>query len=119
MIFKKPKSILNKVLDSYNSLFETWKKESFNSDTIDEILYTKDNIKIVFQEDLREHITNLSITHPQKRIGKICYRELVLDKELLGIDKIKNSLLSLGNKNNCEKQEVEIYIEFLKLNKIL
>ena len=41
----------------------------------------------------------------------------MLNKEMVGIDRIKNSLASL--KNNSEKQEVEIYIEFLKLNKIL
>lgn len=36
---------------------------------------------------------------------------------MIGVDKIKNSLSLLKNKNNSEKQEVEIYIEFLKLNK--
>jgi hypothetical protein len=117
MFFKKKKSILNIVLDAYNSLFEMWKKESFNDGSIDEIAYVKDNIKIIFQEDLREHITNLFVIDSKKQIGKVYYRELMLNKEMVGIDRIKNSLASL--KNNSEKQEVEIYIEFLKLNKIL
>ena len=56
MIFKRKKSILNKILDDYTSLFEQWKKNSFNDSSIDEITYVKDNMTIVFQEDLREHI---------------------------------------------------------------
>ena len=36
MFFKKKKSILNIVLDAYNSLFELWKKESFNDGSIDD-----------------------------------------------------------------------------------
>lgn len=76
-------------------------------------------MKIIFQEDLREHIMNLFIINTKKQIGKIYYREIMMNKELLGIDKIKDSLGLLKNKNNCEKQEVEIYIEFLKSNQIL
>ncbi len=119
MIFKRTKSILNKILDNYTSLFEQWEKKYFNDGSIDEITYVKDNMKIIFQEDLREHITNLFIIDTKKQIGKIYYREIMMNKELLGIDKIKDSLELLKNKNNCEKQEVETYIEFLKLNKIL
>ena len=119
MIFKRKKSILNKVLDNYIALFVLWEKKCFNDSSIDEITYVKDNMKIIFQEDLREHITNLFIIDKKRQMGKIYYREIMLNKELLGIDKIKDSLALLRNKNNCEKQEVEIYIEFLKLNKIL
>lgn len=43
----------------------------------------------------------------------------MMNEELLGTDKLNDSLDLLKNKNNCEKQEIEIYIEFLKLNKIL
>lgn len=119
MFFGKKKTILNEILNNYNSLFEMWKRESFNDGSIDEITYVKDNMKIIFQEDLREHITNLFIIDTKKQMGKIYYREIMMNKELLGIDKIKDSLALLKNKNNCEKQEVETYIEFLKLNKIL
>ncbi len=117
MIFKKTKSTLNKILDNYDSLFEKWEKKSFNDGSIDEIAYVKDNIKIIFQEDLREHITNLFIIDSKKQIGKVYYREIMLNKELVGVEKIKNSLSLL--KNNSEKQEVEIYIEFLISNKLL
>lgn len=95
------------------------KKRYFNDGSLDGITYVKDNMKIIFQEDLREHTTNLFIINTKKQIGKIYYRAIMMNKELQGIDKIKDSLGLLKNKNNFGKQEVEIYIEFLKLNKIL
>lgn len=58
-------------------------------------------MKIIFQEHLREYITNLFIINTKKRIGKICYREIVMNEELLGIDKLKESLDLLENKNKC------------------
>lgn len=116
MFFKKM-STLEKVLNDYNLLFKTWKKESFKDDSIDEITYSKNNIKFVFQEDLREHITNLFIISFQKKIGKIYYREVMLDEELLGVEELRKEMALL--KNNSEKQEVEIYINFLKQNKLL
>ena len=119
MIFRRIKSILTKILDNYTSLFEQWEKKYFNDGSIDEITYVKDNMKIIFQEDLRDHITNFFIIDTKKQMGKVYYREIIMNKELLGIDKIKDSLELLKNKNNCEKREVEIYIEFLKINKIL
>lgn len=119
MFFKSKMSTLDKVLNNYKSLFEMWKRESFKDDSIDEITYKKDNIMIVFQEDLREHITNLFIINFHKKIGKIYYREVVLNEELIGVEELKKAIALLENKNNSEKQEVEIYIEFLKLNKIL
>ena len=61
MFFNKKISKLNKILNNYNVLFEMWKRESFNDDSIDEISFEKDNIKIIFEEDLRENITNLFI----------------------------------------------------------
>ena len=119
MFFKSKMSTLDKVLNNYNSLFEMWKKESFKDDSIDEITYKKDNIVITFQEDLREHITNLFIINFQKKIGKVYYRDVDLSEELIGVKELKKALALLENKNNCEKQEVGIYIEFLKLNNIL
>lgn len=69
MIFKRTKSILTKILDNYTSLFEQWGKKYFNDGSIDEITYVKDNMKIIFQEDLREHITNLFIIDAKKTNG--------------------------------------------------
>ena len=98
MIFKRTKSILNKILDNYTSLFEQWKKNFFNDGSIDEITYVKDNMKIIFQEDLREHITNLFIIDTKKQIGRIYYRKIIMNKELLGIDKIKDDAYEFINK---------------------
>lgn len=117
VFFRKRKSTLTKILDDYDSLFETWEKESFHDGSVDEISYVKNNIKIVFQEDLREHITNLYMIDFQKQIGKIHYRDIMLDNGLTGVDKLKNALSLL--KNNAEKQEIEIYIEFLQTNNII
>lgn len=119
MFFNKKNSVLNIILNNYNSVFEMWERESFNDGSIDEISFKKDNIKIIFQEDLREHITNLFLICSQKKIGKIYYREVTLDNELIGVEELKKSISLLENKNNSEIQEVEIYIKFLKLNKIL
>lgn len=41
MFFIRRKSILNKILDNYTSLFEQWEKEYFNDGRIDEITYSK------------------------------------------------------------------------------
>ena len=118
MLFCKYKSTLEKHLSNYNSLFEMWKKESFNDGSVDEISFENGINRVVFQEDLREHIINLIIINSQKRIGKVYYRTVMLDKELEGVEELKTRL-SLLKKNNLEKEEIEIYIEFLKLNKIL
>ena len=47
MIFKRTKSVLNKILDNYTSLFEQWEKKYFNDGSIDEITYVKNNMKII------------------------------------------------------------------------
>lgn len=119
MIFYKNNSILNQNLKKYESLFKDWDKDSFNDGSIDEIAFRKGDVKIVFQEDLREHITNFSVLHPQKRIVKIDYREVVVNNELSGIDELKEKLWLLQNKNNVEDYEVEIYVEFLKHNNLI
>lgn len=76
MFFIRRKSFLNKILDNYASLFEQWEKECFNDGCIDEITYSKDNMKIIFQEDLREHITNLFIIDTKKRMVKYVIEKL-------------------------------------------
>ena len=119
MFFNGNKSILNKILNNYNPLFEMWERKSFNDGSVNEITFKKDNIKIIFEEDLREHITNLFIINSQKKIGKVYYREVMLNDELMGVEELKESLSLLENKNNSESQEIKIYIKFLKLNKIL
>lgn len=52
-------------------------------------------------------------------MGKIYYREVIMNNELLGIEELKDALSLLENRNNSEKEEVEIYIKFLKIDKIL
>ena len=54
MIFKRKKSILNKILDHYPSLFEQWERKCFNDGSIDEITYTKDNITNIAQTKMQE-----------------------------------------------------------------
>lgn len=119
MFFNKKNSTLNKILNMYLSSFNNWERKRFNDGSIDEVVFENDNIKIIFSEDLREHIVNLFVIHPQKIIAKVYYREIFLGNELIGVEELKNSILELENKNNVEKKEVEIYIEFLKNNKII
>lgn len=119
MFFGKKRSTLNKILDDYTSLFNNWERESFNDGLVDEIIFQNDNTKIIFQEELREHIVNLFVLASKKRIVKIYFREVFLGDDLIDVKKLKKSLLELGNKNNVEKQEVGIYVEFLKSNEII
>ena len=53
MFFKKKNSALNKALNLYQDLFINWDRDTFNDGSIDEVSFKNENIKIVFQEDLR------------------------------------------------------------------
>ena len=117
MLFKK--SPLNNSLNMYNFLFEEWDRESFSDSSIEEIVFKKNKIKLTFQEDLREHIVNLFVTDSLEINGKVYYREIKFLDNLIGVEEMKKSISLLGNKNNVEKQEIEIYVNFLKANKIL
>lgn len=119
MVFNKKSSLLNRILNEHISLFNNWERELFNDGSIDEVIFKNDNKKIVFQEDLREHIVNLFVVYPQKRVVKIYFREFFGGNDLIYTDELKESILKLENKNNIERKEVEIYIEFLKNNKII
>ena len=119
MFFKKKNSALNKALNLYQDLFINWDRDTFNDGSIDEVSFKNENIKIVFQEDLREHIVNIFILNSQNRIAKIYYREVFSGDNLIGIEKLKKSISMLENKNNVEAKEIEIYVEFLKSNKII
>lgn len=103
----------------YNFLFEEWDRESFSDSSIEEIVFKKNKIKLTFQEDLREHIVNLFVTDSLEINGKVYYREIKFSDNLIGVEEMKKSISLLGNKNNVEKQEIEIYVNFLKANKIL
>ena len=118
MIFKRT-SLLLRCLNKNASLFDKWKKRYLNDGSIEEIIYEKDNIRIIFQEDVREHIVNFFVLDSQKRIAKVYFREVFLGKNLTNTDEFKKSILELGNKNNIEEQEIKIYIDFLKRFKLI
>lgn len=111
---------LQKALTKYEHLLQDWKKNSFCDDLIEEHSYThRDNeLKIIFQEDLREHIVNFSIIHPSKRIIKVFYRQCVLGNGVIA-ENIISSLKKITGQNNIESKEIAIYFDFLKANKII
>ena len=49
MIFKRT-SLLLRCLNKNASLFDKWKKRYLNDGSIEEIIYEKDNIRIIFQK---------------------------------------------------------------------
>ncbi len=118
-ILKKINSNLQKALNKYEYLFNDWKKTYFNDGSIEECCYNRERLKIVFQEDLREHIVNLSILHPSKRYIKVYFRTCSNFSDELDVEELTCCLKELGNSNNIETQEVDIYIDFLIKNRIL
>ena len=119
MLLKKLKSPLQKALKKHEHLMKEWAKDSFNDGSIEEITYTKEKIKIIFQEDLREHIVNLRITHPIKRYINVEYRQCLHCADSLDCDGMIKALEGLGGVNNVESEEVSIYFDFLIKNKIV
>ena len=118
MLFKRM-SALQKALNHHNTVFVNWKYDYFKSDAIEECVYTNNDVTIIFQEDLREHIVNLTVSHPQKKIIKVYYRNASYGDNLIGITQINKFLVEVRNKNNIEYDEINAYINFLKSNDIL
>lgn len=118
MLFKRM-SALQKALNYHNAVFVNWKYDYFKSDGTEECIYTNNEFTIIFQEDLREHIINLTVTHPQKKIIKIYYRNASYGDNLIGVLQLNKFLMDVENKNNIENDEVNAYIDFLKVNDII
>lgn len=119
MLFKKIKSPLQEAVNQHEHLIKDWAKECFNDGSIEEITYEKDEIKIIFQEDLREHIVNLRIVHPCKRYIKVEYRQCLYCAEVLDCENLINGLERLKGLNNKEREEISLYFDFLKKNNIV
>ena len=119
MFFKNIRSPLEKALNPYEHLFIGWEKNQFDDGSIEECSYTKDKLKILFQEDLREHIVNLSVLHSSKKYIRVYFRQCLNFSDELDVEDLINSLQELDNLNCMEDQEIAIYLEFLKKNKII
>ena len=118
MLFRRM-SALQKALNNHETIFMNWKRDYYKSNCIEECIYRNHEFTIIFQEDLREHIINLTVTHPQKKIVKIHYRNASYGDNLIGVLQLNKFLMDLENKNNIENDEVNAYIDFLKVNDIL
>lgn len=116
---KKTKSPLQKALDKYEYLFDNWNKYYSNNSCTEEYSYTKEKLKIVFQEELREHIVNLSVIHPSKKYIRVYFRKCLNFSDELCVEELIHNLENLGNSNNVEDQEINIYIDFLIKNNLL
>ena len=119
MVLKKVNTPLLKALENYEPLFGDWEKEYINDNGIEEISYERDDIKIVFQEDLREHIVNFSVLNPNKRIINIYFRRCVYLEESLNGSMILEGINRLGKQTNIERAEVSMYMEFLVVNGLI
>ena len=115
----KYKNILPNIMSNYENKMTEWNKHYFFDNTIEEIVYTKEKLKIVFQEDLREHIVNFSVLHPEYRLIKVYFRTTSYNANKVEINELLREISKLGNCGNQETQEVKIYFDFLYKNKII
>lgn len=118
-MFFKQRSALQRALEKYQTLFCGWRQQHHRNAGVEECIFQKGDVTIIFQEDLREHVVNLFVYHPHGRIGKVLYRQLdhgELDADLTWL---KSALKELGSKSSVEQREVDLYIRFLQLINIL
>ena len=118
MFFKRC-SALQKALEKHQTLFCGWTQQHQKNAGVEECIFQKGNVTITFQEDLREHIVNLFVYHPCKRIGKVVYRQLHHGELDVDLTWLKSALKELGSKSNIEQREVDLFIRFLQLVNIL
>ena len=110
---------LQKAVKNYLHLLKGWNASYQTDSDLVEISFNKNEITIIFSEDLREHITNFSVLHPKKRIAKVYYRKCFVSPDVLGSKELVDSINALGKEGNKELQEVKIYFNFLLKNNIL
>ena len=113
------RSALQKSLLIHSELFIDWKSEHYKSDCVEECIYKKGETTIVFQEDLREHVVNLFVTHFQRRIIKVYFGCILFHDKSLSITKLKDFLSKTNDKTNIEKEAIGEYVDFLLINKII
>lgn len=118
-MFLKKRSPLQKAISQHEHLLKSWTKNYYNDGSIEEIIYEKDEMKIIFQEDLREHIVNLRVVHPCKRYIKVEYRQCIYCAEELDCEDLINGLQRLKDLNNKEGEEISLYFDFIKKNEIV
>lgn len=118
-MFFNQSSALQRALEKYQALFCGWTQQHHENAGVEECIFQKGNVTITFQEDIREHVVNLFVHHPRKRIGKVVYRQLYHGELDADLTWLKSALKELGSKSNIEQREVDLFIRFLQLVNIL
>lgn len=108
---------LQKIMAKKLHCFNGWTNEYHKSDGEETFTLRKDELTIIFIEDRREHIINFKILHPQKRMVNVEFREVKYMDKSLDMENLKLELDNLIGPN--EKAEVDIFIRFLSINKII
>lgn len=109
------KTPLQKSISKYCFLLDEWKKRYTNDYSVEEFVFEKDDNRIMFQEDLREHIVNFSAKKDSNKSVKVFFRKIVNSNCFL-INELQESLNELGIKGGKEEKEVEIYFKWLQEN---
>lgn len=112
------RTYIAKMILKIYQLDSDWNMICENDGCEDIVSLTKENVKIVFREDLREHIINFEIISPKSTL-KVYYRQLSFHGYYAGVENLKEKLHCLDGKNNVEEDELNIYYDFLKKNDLI
>lgn len=112
------KSGLYKFLSPYKESLIDWNVECDNDGCVDCVVISKDDVKISFSEDLREHITNMVLMRGNSSL-RVDFRFVCVHGDFVNVDVLQSGLNKLKYQNCVEKDEIFLYFRFLSSNKIL
>ena len=112
------KSGLYKFLSPYKESLIDWNVECDNDGCVDCVVMSKNDVKISFSEDLREHITNMVLMRGNSSL-RVDFRFVSVHGNFVNVDVLQSGLYKLKRQNCVEKEEISLYFCFLSSNKIL
>lgn len=112
------KSNLFKFLSPYKNRLIGWNVECDNDGCVDCVVMSKNDVKISFSEDLREHITNMVLMRGNSSL-RVDFRFVSVHGDFVNVDVLQSGLHKLKRQNCVEKEEIFLYFCFFSSNKIL
>ncbi len=108
-------SDVRKLFDRKQNLFYSWKRNYYKSDYQEVFIFAKEEQKIKFAEDLREHSIEFFLFDNSNLIFEAGYKEVLKTNDKFNIKILKDELKMA----KCDTEEVEAYINFLISNHII
>ena len=109
---------MQKAIAPYLFLLKDWEQHYLNDGAVETISFKNENLKFIFAEDLREHIINFYVIHPQKTILKVYFRKIYANPNV-NIEELSILLGQLEMQSSKEQEEIKIYFQFLIKNRFL